>query len=404
MGLLDIFQPTNQWAANAPGGFGAQPSQFAQWVKANPYALSAIGQSVSSIGRGMVGHGSDMGGLVAGINDAVTAAGGPIAENMALQRQQNEQAKQVKQAQQQQNRTVAWLQQKGQKDLADAVQNGMISGGDAFKLAMGSGANPAADPASVAEYKFYANQEMQAGRQPASYADWRKGANQTVRAGMGAPIWGKNRKSGEYMPFEPMSDGTISSLVDPNAKAGDFIFDPGTVASDKAAGAAFGTQQGGAQFTLPKMKQDVEQEIANIDKIAADTQGLEETFGRFAGIWPQQWSPTMPGTAKADFAPKLAQVVGQNFLNAYSTLRGAGAITEQEGAKAQEAMGRMSTAQSKEAFLTALQDLKAVLVAGYQRMSGQAAMGPYQSTGYTPPPLAGQNFVYNPATGELEAQ
>lgn len=403
MGLLDMFQPTNQWAANAPGGFGAQPSQFAQWVKANPYALQGIGQSVSAIGRGMVGHGTDYGGMLQGVNDAVTAAGGPIAENMALQRQQNEQAKQVKQAQQQQNRTVAWLQQKGQKDLADAVQNGMISGGDAFKLAMGSGANPAADPASVAEYKFYANQEMQAGRQPASYADWRKGANQTVRAGMGAPIWGKNRKSGEYMPFEPMSDGTISSLVDPNAKAGDFIFDPGTVASDKAAGAAFGTQQGGAQFNIPKMKQDVEQEVANIDAIAADQQGLDQVFGNVMGV-PQQWLPTLPGTPKANMQERIKQVVGQNFLNAYSSLKGGGAITEVEGSKAQEAMARLGSAQSKEAFLQALQDLKAVLAAGYQRMGGQASSGPYQSTGYTPPPLAGQNFVYNPATGELEAQ
>lgn len=137
MGLLDIFQPTNQWAASAPGGWGAQPSPFSQWVNANPYGLNAIGQSVSALGRGMVGHGSDMGGLVSGINDAVTAAGGPIAENMALQRQQQQQAKQVKAAQDAQNRTVQWLQQKGQADLAAAVQNGMISGGDAFKLAMG---------------------------------------------------------------------------------------------------------------------------------------------------------------------------------------------------------------------------------------------------------------------------
>lgn len=136
MGLLDIFQPTNQWAASAPGGWGAQPSPFSQWVNANPYGLNAIGQGVSALGRGMVGHGSDMGGLVSGINDAVTAAGGPIAENMALQRQQQQQAKQVKAAQDAQNRTVQWLQQKGQADLAAAVQNGMISGGDAFKLAM----------------------------------------------------------------------------------------------------------------------------------------------------------------------------------------------------------------------------------------------------------------------------
>ncbi len=300
-----------------------------------------------------------------------------------------------------QNATRKWLQE-------NYPQYADLPVAEGFKLATAGGATPGADPASVAEYKFYSNQEMTGGRSPLSYAEWRKGSNQTLRAGMGAPIWGKNRKTNEYMPFEPMSDGTISSLVDPKANPADFIFDPGTVASDKAAGAAYGGAQGTQQYAMPKVAQDVETELGNIDALLSDTAGMDQSFGNLGGVniggvgCPNQWTPTLPNTPKAGFEAKLKQVAGENFLQAYSTLRGAGAITEQEGQAAKEAMARLSTAQSKEDFTTALADLKAILVKGYKTMSAQTSGGPYQSNGFTPPPLAGQNFVYNPVTGELE--
>lgn len=231
MGLLDMFQPTNQWAANAPGGFGPQPSQFAQWMNANPYALSAIGQSVSAIGRGMVGHGSDMGGLVAGINDAVTAAGGPIAENMALQRQQNEQAKQVKAAQQQQNKTVAWLQQKGQKDLADAVQNGLVSGADAFKLAMTPGKTQDL-PAAIQEYQYAVGQgykgtladyQKELRRAAATNIDFN--ANQGVAAGYADRMQAANQVLADPKLLQAMTDAT-KPFVAGIPVAGNFMVGP----------------------------------------------------------------------------------------------------------------------------------------------------------------------------------
>ncbi len=266
----------------------------------------------------------------------------------------------------------------------------------------------AADPADVATYKFYANQELKAGRNPKSFADWYAGSRQTSKAGLGQPIYGKNRKTGEYMPFEPMTDGTLISLSDKNADPRDFIFDPGTVASDRAAGTAFGTAQGTQQYSFPKAAQDIETELGNIDALLANQTGMDQSFGNVGGFniggigFPNQWAPTIPNTPKAGFQTQLAQVAGENFLTAYAQLRGAGAITEVEGQAAKEAMARLNTAQSKEDFVKALGDLKAILIKGYHTMSTQTAGGPYQSNGYTPPPLAGKNYVYNPATGELE--
>jgi len=390
MGLLDMLMPYSQTT-----GYGPQKTTnpFTGWFDQNR------GKIAGAFG-GMVGAGNDpraaLTGFVGGLQHGVSVD----QENAIIRQQQEQQAAQVKAQQDQQAAQIDYLT-KNAPQYAPLLAAGFLSPTDVGKQLTATDM-PTNDPASVAEYKFYANQELKAGRKPASYADWRKGANQTVRAGMGAPIWGKNRKSLEYMPFEPMSDGTISSLVDPNANPADFIFDPGTVASDKAAGAAFGGLQGAQQYNLPKSAQDVQTEMGNIDAIMADSAGLEEIFGRLGGVIPQQWLPDTPGTPKANMRERIKQVVGENFLNAYSTLRGGGAITETEGSKAQEAMARLSTAQSKEAFLQALNDLKAILQVGYQRMSGQATMGPYQSSGFTPPPLAGQNFTGNTTSSGVQ--
>ena len=55
---------------------------------------------------------------------------------------------------------------------------------------------------------------------------------------------------------------------------------------------------------------------------------------------------------------------GQTFLQAFESLKGAGQITEVEGQKATDAMARLSTAQSVEAYQAALDDLAAVIKRG----------------------------------------
>lgn len=278
----------------------------------------------------------------------------------------------------------AWQEAFKRKNAkSEAPQNPYMSAGDGkfFNWQTGQytsdpnappGGSSGSEPSSVQEYQFYADQETQAGRQPQSYADWRKGANSTVRAGVGQPIPLKNRKTGEYHTFQSMTDGTmVDTMTGKPANEQEWMYDPGMINSDRAAGTAVGTAQGGAQFSLPSAKANLDQELANIAALKADTKGKQETFGSVGPI-PQQWLPTTPATDKFSYKQRVDQVVGENFLQAFQALKGAGAITEQEGAKAQAAMGRLSTSQKQEDFDQALTDLEAVLKKGYEVLQQKA--------------------------------
>jgi len=76
-------------------------------------------------------------------------------------------------------------------------------------------------------------------------------------------------------------------------------------------------------------------------------------------------NPTLPriiaGTPAASGAAKIKQAQGQVFLEAYESLRGAGALTNIEGAKGEQAKARLSAAQDEESFNTALKELEEVI-------------------------------------------
>lgn len=84
----------------------------------------------------------------------------------------------------------------------------------------------------------------------------------------------------------------------------------------------------------------------------------------------------LPGTPAADFQTRLDQLQGQQFLNAYNTLKGGGQITEVEGKKATDALGRLSTKQSPEAFISSLDELKSVLENGKKLAIEKAGNAP----------------------------
>lgn len=71
--------------------------------------------------------------------------------------------------------------------------------------------------------------------------------------------------------------------------------------------------------------------------------------------------PKVPGTAPADFQVLLDQIGGQQFLQAFETLKGGGQITEVEGRKATEAMARMNPRQSEEAFLQGVNEFQSIV-------------------------------------------
>lgn len=125
--------------------------------------------------------------------------------------------------------------------------------------------------------------------------------------------------------------------------------------------------------------------ISSIDGILSDP-ALDFATGWLA------WTQNVPGTDARRFGARARQLNGQAFLQAFESLKGAGGITESEGAKATEAIGRLDTAQRPEdyrAALTELRDILATAIAG--------------RSGVTPPDTrSGIRLRYNPATGDFE--
>lgn len=78
------------------------------------------------------------------------------------------------------------------------------------------------------------------------------------------------------------------------------------------------------------------------------------------------------GTKESDFKSRLEQIKGQTFLQAFNSLKGAGQITEVEGAKATQAIARLDASQSEKEFDAALDDLSNIIDQGLVRAKTKA--------------------------------
>ncbi len=86
------------------------------------------------------------------------------------------------------------------------------------------------------------------------------------------------------------------------------------------------------------------------------------------------WFPVVRGTDRADFEARMDQLTGGAFLQAYQMLRGGGQVTENEGGKAEQAIMRMRGAQSREDFLTAMDDYAEAVNDGIRKLQIDAGM------------------------------
>jgi len=85
--------------------------------------------------------------------------------------------------------------------------------------------------------------------------------------------------------------------------------------------------------------------------------------------------PTIPGTDAAKSSALAEQLEGQAFLQAFQSLKGAGAITENEGKKASAAIARLNRSQSKTDYVQALNELRGILVETKARAAEKASSG-----------------------------
>lgn len=127
-----------------------------------------------------------------------------------------------------------------------------------------------------------------------------------------------------------------------------------------------------SRLDAPKAIAQAEETIRLVDDLLK-APGFKQAVGgsRLLGI------QKIPGTAAKDFDVRLDQLKGQQFLQAFESLKGGGQITEVEGKKATDAIARMDAAGSEAEFTKAAREFQAVIRTGMERakkaQSGAAA-------------------------------
>lgn len=134
--------------------------------------------------------------------------------------------------------------------------------------------------------------------------------------------------------------------------------DPRTGAVTFVQGAGAG-QAGGVKPSSPEAM------IASIDGILNDP-ALDKSTGVLS------FTQSIPGTDQKRFGARASQLEGQAFLQAFESLKGGGQITEIEGQKATQAIGRLDTSQKPEDYRQALTELRDILSAATARPVGWA--------------------------------
>jgi len=175
--------------------------------------------------------------------------------------------------------------------------------------------------------------------------------------------------------------GTHFVLLDPITRqpVGQIPKENQQEAADKARGGELGKQQGEAIAGLPAAIKNAEYATSVIDQ-AINHPGREIFTGASSTWDPRNY---LRGTDAADYEALHKQIEGQTFLEAFESLKGAGQITEVEGQKATQAKARLDRAQSDEAYLAALKELKEVINIGLERARAKAGQ---PATTTAPPP------------------
>lgn len=109
-----------------------------------------------------------------------------------------------------------------------------------------------------------------------------------------------------------------------------------------------------------------------------------------------------PGTDAANFRTLYDQITGVAFSEAFETLKGGGAITEKEGAKATAARNRMSLAQSETEFIKAALEYRDVVAKGVERAQARAARATTRMAPAAPAAAIPESLKNRPDFKELE--
>lgn len=201
------------------------------------------------------------------------------------------------------------------------------------------------------------------------------------------PIWGTGPDDQPAVLQLGKSGDAKQSVLPPGFKlardpvkiegpTGTVILDPqtrqqvGFIPKDVQGAAAAGQRgdvQGKAQANLPITMERSIKTVEQIDELL-EHKGLSAIVGPIDQFRPS-WTMGAEGT---DALARYNQLKGKAFLEAFGMLKGGGAVTEMEGAKASDAMARMDRSQSEAEFKTALKDFRDAVRDGAKKIQMQA--------------------------------
>lgn len=245
------------------------------------------------------------------------------------------------------------------------------------------------------------------------------GGNQGTRGSLGSTVPYRNTQTGKLVAGQLMSDGTVLDPQTHQPIGPEFEYDPYALNAAKTGGQVDAKTAAAARAALPAAEQNYQftmQALSNFDPGTTNDAakgvraGEDEQFGKFLGMPTGQIIPAIPGTNKANFQNIIKQLSGQAFLNIRNALKGAGQVTDYEGAKGEAAISRMELAANsgdQAAFQQALADYTQALDNGMsllrQQANAQNSADPSAVPGM--PPGQGTSdttYTYNPSTGNLE--
>ena len=195
--------------------------------------------------------------------------------------------------------------------------------------------------------------------------------------------WKKTNPNGSFTDFlvwesklgsdknSPASLREFNAAKESNPALKDMTYDQWVEmkARAAAAGRETGTEQVKSAQALPGVLATAEQLLETVDR-ARKHPGLSASLGWGAYV------PNKPGGPGADFQAILQQLKGQAFLKMFDALRGAGAITEMEGAKATDALAALPLTQSEKQFKEQLDLIDRIVKKGIETARQKAPGAP----------------------------
>ena len=179
-----------------------------------------------------------------------------------------------------------------------------------------------------------------------------------------------NTRTGEIKyPTGPGGAPIVGAAADPKLQ--------GDIAGAKTGAQTAAKLTTEARIDAPKAIQQGEDTIKLVDDLLK-APGFKQAVGGSRLLQVQR----IPGTSAKDFDIRLDQLKGQQFLQAFESLKGGGHITEVEGKKATDAIARMDAAGSEKEFVNAAREFQATIRTGVERARKA------QSGGATTPPAA----------------